>query len=82
VKSITIHKLNQDLYNTLADLAHKQGTSINRLVKKILRESLGLEEEPRKKRGLSFIVGSMSEQELTDFDEAISTFDKIDQAEW
>ena len=67
MKSITIHKLDDDLYSLLKEKAAEQGTSLNKLIKKLLRGTLGLDKSPKKKRDISFLFGSMSEEELKEF---------------
>jgi hypothetical protein len=46
MKSITIHKLDEALARVLEERARREGVSINRLVKRLLRSALGLEKEP------------------------------------
>lgn len=77
LKSITIHKLEHELYASLGEMAEKQGTSINKLVKKLLRRSLGLETTPRKKRDISFMVGTWTDAEAREFNESIVFFDEV-----
>ncbi len=77
MKSITIHKLDQELYQKLLDISQLQNTSINKLVKRLLRNSLGLTEKPTKKRDLSFLTGTWSEKEAKEFDDAIAFFDNV-----
>ena len=77
MKSLTIHQLDDTLYSRLSDLAQKEGLSLNKLVKKLLRSSLGIDPVPRKKIDLSYIVGSMTEREAKEFDENLSFFDDV-----
>ena len=82
MKSLTIHNIEEDVYKVLKKQATEQGTSLNKLIKKYLRQALGLDKSQTKKRDVSFLVGSMSDEELKEFNEAISVFDQIDESEW
>lgn len=82
MKSITIHKLDQDLYTALQGVAQEEGLSLNKLVKKILRRSLGLEPVPKKKIDFSDIAGSWTPEEANSFEEAMSDFSEIEKSEW
>lgn len=82
MKSITIHKLEKELYKTLVEAAQKEDTSINKIVKRILRQSLGLDPNPRKKIDLIGIAGKWTEQDYKEFEKATEDFDQIEEAEW
>lgn len=43
MKSITIHRLDDDLEARLGELAAQRGLSLNQLIKNLLRERLGLD---------------------------------------
>jgi hypothetical protein len=68
MKSITIHKLDEALARELEEQARREGMSINRLVKKLLRRALGLEKEPEPDHKEDFLdlFGTWSEREETD----------------
>ncbi len=82
MKSITVHKLDAELYAQLQKEAKSEGLSLNKLVKKILRRSLGLDPIPRKKIDFSDFVGSWSEEELASFEKLTMDFDQIELNEW
>lgn len=82
MKSMTIHKLDEILYKRLREMAEEEGLSLNKLVKRILRKSLGLDPTPPKKIDLSFLSDSMSDAEIKAFDRAVKVFDQIDEDEW
>ena len=65
MKSITIHKLDDDLASELELHARREGISINRLVNRLLRASLGLEKTRRGRSagGFEDLFGGWSEEE-------------------
>lgn len=82
MKSITIHKLDSDLYSRLVKQAEEEGLSLNKLIKQLLRQSLKLDPKPPKRIDFSGIAGKWSKKDFDEFSESVSTFNKIDKAEW
>lgn len=82
MKSITVHKLENDLYIQLLQKSEAEGLSLNKLIKKLLRQSIGLDPLPQKKIDFSEIAGSWSSKEAESFGKHISDFDKVDDKEW
>ena len=77
MKSLTIHNLDNDLYTRLKNTALEQGTSMNKVVRKLLRTSLGLEPVPRKKIDFSMIAGKWTEEEAKEFEDNMAFFDSV-----
>ena len=44
MKSITIHGLDEHLDRTIRSLAEREGLSMNKTIKKVLRSALGLDD--------------------------------------
>lgn len=82
MKSITIHKLDPDLYARLVKQAEAEDLSLNKLIKKLLRRSLKLDPQAPKKIDFSSIAGSWSKAEFETFSESVSDFNEIDMNEW
>ena len=84
MKSITIHKLDENLSRVLEERARREGVSINRLVKKLLRSALGLEKapEPDHKQEFLDLFGSWSDREHADFQKRIEDLEKIEPDDW
>lgn len=83
MKSITIHKIDDDIEQVLVTLAQKEGISLNRLIKRLLRERLGLTDEPINYRA-DFVefCGVWSDEEADQFDKAVADFAVVDEIDW
>ncbi len=84
MKSFTIHKLEDEVYEKLEELARREQTSINKTAKKLLRGALGVEDTSvaeRRKRFEKFL-GTWTEEEAAEFEEAVRVFDEIDEESW
>jgi hypothetical protein len=84
MKSITIHNLDEPLDALLRKKARQQGTSLNKTIKSLLEDSLGI--APGKRPGhrddfLDF-CGVWSPNEVAEFEKTQSDFAKIDPEEW
>ena len=68
MKSLTIHNLDTEVSNAIEDIARRTGLSQNKVIKKLLRAALNLEDtkEPRQ----------------DSFSKAVGTFDQIDEEMW
>lgn len=82
MKSITIHNLDTELAITIEEMAKKTGLSQNKLIKKLLRKALGIDEEQPPKRDLSDFFGAWSKAEGEQFDKDIQVFNEIYEADW
>lgn len=84
MKSITLHKIDGPLAELIKSKARSEGLSINKTVKKILEESLGV----KPKSGGAFrndfeeFFGIWSEMELAEYNERAGDFNKIDPEDW
>ncbi len=84
MKSFTIHKLEDETYARLEELARQEQTSINKTAKKLLRRALGVEDSSvaeRRKRFEKFL-GTWTEEEAAEFEKAVRVFDEIDEESW
>lgn len=84
MKSFTIHKLDDETYARIEDLARREQTSINKTAKKLLRKALGVDNErvaERRKRFEKF-HGTWTEEQAAEFEEAVRVFDEIDEDSW
>ena len=84
MKSITIHKLDDDLAGELELKARREGVSINRLVKGLLRASLGLDKPASIDRRADFedLFGGWSEEEEQRFKRRLEDLERIAPDEW
>jgi len=84
MKSFTIHKLEDETYEMLEELARREHTSINKTAKKLLRRALGVEDSSvaeRRKRFEKFLR-TWTKEEAAEFEEAVRVFDEIDEESW
>lgn len=81
MKSITIHNLESRLAEKIEFLAKEKGISQNKLIKNILRNSLGLENNS-KNRNLDSFRFKLSKEEAESFFEDTEDLNKVDESEW
>jgi plasmid stability protein len=83
MKSITIHKLDDETERALVGRAEREGLSLNGLVKRLLREALGLGERGRNQREVfAEFCGRWGEEEGKAFEAAMAGFGEIDEEVW
>lgn len=84
MKSITIHKLETELAKRIEMQAKRDGVSLNRTIKSILRSSLGLTKPPPVDHRDDFLdlFGSWSAEESAEFDALISEARRIEPTDW
>ena len=81
--ALTIRGLDEETTTALKHAAEQKGLSVNGLVVRIIRESLGFEK--RKKptyTDLDHLAGTWSEKEYTEFERNTSSFEAIDESLW
>lgn len=85
MKSITIHNIDEPLAELIKSRARSEGMSINKTVKKLLEESLGVKPKDKAANLIDFeeFCGTWSDSELAEFEDAtnelrdVSHFKKI-----
>ena len=83
MKSITIHKLDDETERALVGQAAREGVSLNQLVKRLLREILGIGGENRdRRRDFEGFCGRWSEEDGEEFERAMAGFGEIDEEVW
>jgi hypothetical protein len=83
MKSMTIHNLGGALAGELKEEAAHEGVSLNRLVKKLLSERLGLSAERRSHRGeFMDLFGTWSGEDKKSFAKRAGDFERIDREDW
>lgn len=74
--------MEEDLGRKIVDLSRAQGISMNKLIKRLLRQSLSLPLQSSNGTDLSLIQGTMTQEEGNNFDEALKEFDRVDEESW
>jgi hypothetical protein len=84
MKSITIHGLDEHLDRTIRSLADREGLSMNKTIKKVLRSALGLDDQGKTTRREQFtdLFGTWTEQDFGEFQENTADFSLVDPSEW
>ena len=84
MKSITIHGIDDPLAELLKSRAQAEGLSVNKTVKKILEESLGVKPRSKGNHRSDFeeFCGIWSKSELDEFQENTKDLRKINREDW
>ena len=83
MKSITIHGLEDELDKGIRSKAEKEGRSLNKTIKQLLKEALGLIDQPRDHRqDFLDLCGVWSKSDLHDFERATEDLRSIDPEDW
>lgn len=84
MKSITIHNLDDPLERRILERAKKEGKSLNKTIKILLAEALGIREKqsPENRDEFSDLFGSWSASDARSFMKAVKDFEKIDGRDW
>ncbi|MBN2497785.1 MAG: hypothetical protein JXR96_24535 [Deltaproteobacteria bacterium] len=84
MKSMTIHGLDEELAEKIREKAAAEKTSINKTIKKLLEQALGLRprEEGRHAAEFAEFCGVWSDEDRDEFDRAIADLEEIDESEW
>ncbi len=82
--TMTLRGVDEKITAALKEKARKEGISVNALMLRVLKESLGLE---KKKRGvvyddLDHLAGTWSKKDAAEFERAAAVFEKVDEEMW
>lgn len=78
-------RYDESLAREIEGLAQREGLSRNQAVLQLLRKGAGIEERAEAEvigDSLDWFVGSWSEKEAREFDEAVADFERIDEELW
>ncbi len=81
---ISLRNIDDRISAALTEKARKEGTSVNALMLRLLKESLGID---KKKRGIVYddldhLAGTWSSKDAAEFERATSVFEKVDEEMW
>ena len=84
MKSITIHNLDDSLASLIQEKAKKEGLSLNKTIKNLLKKSLGIDADADNDHKSEFIdlFGVWSKQDENEFNRRINDLSKIDLQDW
>ncbi len=82
--TMTLRGVDDTIAALLKERARQEDTSVNTLMLRILRESLGIDKKKRSAvyHDLDSLVGTWSSQESDDFLRATAVFEKVDEDMW
>lgn len=81
---ITLRGVDETTAKILKERAKKDGISVNAVLLKTLRQSLGLEKKKRNAihNDLDHLAGTWSETDFTKFQKRIADFESVDDKLW
>lgn len=82
MKSLTIHNLDTEVSNAIEDIAKRTGLSQNKVIKRLLRRALNLEDTKEHRPDFAEFCGLWSGEETKSFNNAVSAFEQIDEEMW
>ncbi|KAF0221365.1 MAG: hypothetical protein FD174_503 [Geobacteraceae bacterium] len=82
--TMTLRGIDERIAAALKEKARKEGTSVNALMLRVLKESLGIE---KKKRSVVYddldqLAGTWSKKDAAEFEQATAVFEKVDEEMW
>ncbi|HHT9137432.1 MAG: hypothetical protein Q6358_08900 [Candidatus Brocadiales bacterium] len=82
--TMTIRGIDNEISKLLKEHAKSEGISVNALLLKMVKESLGIEKKRRTKiyHDLDHLAGTWSEKDLKEFQKNIEDFERIDNEIW
>lgn len=82
--TITIRGIDNEAAKALKEKAKKEGGSVNSIVLRIVRESLGLKKKSRTAvhNDLDYLAGTWNEKEYKEFQKRTADFEVIDEILW
>ena len=82
MKTISLHGVDAPLNEKIREKARQMGLSVNKTVKKLLENSLGLSKNKAKESRFKDLCGVWSEKEAVEFRKNTEGFRKIDPEDW
>jgi hypothetical protein len=83
MKSITVHGLEDKIYEMIRKRAKSEGRSVNKVVKELIARALGLEgNRTDNTEDFANLCGVWTEEEAREFREVIGVMARVDPEEW
>lgn len=78
--TMTLRGIDEQIADALKKRAQKENTSVNTVMLKVLKESLGMEKKKRMIQydDLDHLAGSWSSQDAAEFEQATAPFEAVD----
>lgn len=85
MKSISVHGIDGETEKALKERAKKRGTSVNKAVKELLAESLGLGDRKKNKddrAAFADLCGVWTAEEADEFPAGVADLEAVDTKDW
>jgi plasmid stability protein len=86
MKSISVHGIDKEIELALRERAKTEGKSVNKVVKELIANALGLGDKKKKKKDkreeYADLCGVWTEEEAAQFLESIADMETIDERDW
>jgi hypothetical protein len=82
--TMTVRGIDTEVAKLLKDQANSEGISVNALLLKMVKESLGIEKKKRTKiyHDLDHLAGTWSEKDFKEFQKNVEYLEKVDKELW
>ena len=82
--TMTLRGIDDSVSGALKEKARQEGSSVNTVMLRILKESLGIEKKKRNAvyHDLDHLAGTWSAQDAAEFERATAVFEKVDEDMW
>ena len=82
--TMTLRGIDDAISGALKEKARREDTSVNTVMLRILKESLGIEKKRRNVvyNDLDHLAGTWSSNDITEFESATAAFEKVDEDMW
>lgn len=82
--TMTLRGIDDMVAKALKERARREDTSVNAVMLRILRESLGIEKKKRTViyNDLDHLAGTWSEEDAAEFEKYTAAFEKVDEEMW
>ena len=82
--TMTLRSIDDAISGALKEKARREDTSVNAVMLRILKESLGIDKKKRNAvyDDLDHLAGTWSAQDAAEFESATAVFEKVDEDMW
>jgi plasmid stability protein len=84
MSTMTLRGIDEKTAEALKERAQKEGTSVNAVTLRLIRESLGLDKRKRNViySDLDHLAGTWSQEQVSEFERNTAVFEKVDEEIW
>ena len=84
MSTMTVRGIDEKTAEALKEKAEREGSSVNALTLRLLRESLGLEKRKRSVTysDLDHLAGTWNKEDAAEFEQNTAVFERVDEEMW